>query len=78
MFYRCFSFLAFLVLGLLLDNDLFYAKVTNLNINTFYQISDLPIEYRRNKQHNKPYPTREIIRIKRMDVNRSLLNRLFY
>ena len=29
-----------------LDDELFFAKVTNPNTNTFYKISDLPIEYR--------------------------------
>ena len=52
-----------------LDDELFYAKVTNPTTGTFYKLSDLPIEYRQNRQ-DKQYPIREvnqIIRIKRMD-----------
>jgi len=33
-----------------LDDELFYAKVTNPHTNTFFQIEDLPIEYRQNKE----------------------------
>jgi hypothetical protein len=53
-----------------LDDELFYAKVTNPETNTFYQVSDLPLEYRKNLQQNKTYPIREmyqIYRIKRLD-----------
>jgi hypothetical protein len=60
-----------------LDDELFYAKVTNPETNTFYQISDLPLEYRKNLQ-NKTYPVREvyqIIRIKRADGSEWLKSR---
>jgi hypothetical protein len=54
-----------------LDDELFYAKVANPNTGTFYHISDLPIEYRQNRQEqDKQYPIREvnqIVRIKRLD-----------
>ena len=52
-----------------LDDGLFHAKVTNPETATFYQVSDLPLDYRKNLQ-NKTYPIREvyqIIRIKRLD-----------
>jgi hypothetical protein len=60
-----------------LDDELFYAKVTNPNTGAFYQISDLPIEYRLNKE-SKTYPIREvnqIIRIKRLDGTEWLKSR---
>jgi hypothetical protein len=41
-------------------------KVTNPNTGTYYRISDLPIEWRRNKE-DKPYPIKQanqIIRVK--------------
>jgi hypothetical protein len=44
-------------------------KVTNPNTSSFYRISDLPIEWRRNKE-DKPYPIKQanqIIRIKTAD-----------
>jgi hypothetical protein len=44
-------------------------KVTNPNTGTFYRISDLPIEWRRNKE-DKPYPIKQanqIIRIQTAD-----------
>jgi hypothetical protein len=44
-------------------------KVTNSNTGTFYKISDLHIEWRRNKE-DKPYPIKQanqIIRIKTAD-----------
>jgi hypothetical protein len=45
-----------------LDDELFYAKVTNLATNTFYQVSGLPLEYRKNLQ-SKTYPVREVYQI---------------
>jgi hypothetical protein len=60
-----------------LDDELFHAKVMNPETNTFYQISDLPLEYRKNLQ-NKIYPVREvyqIIRIKRLDSTEWLKSR---
>jgi hypothetical protein len=60
-----------------LDDELFYAKVTNPETNTFYQISDLPLEYRKDLQ-NKTYPLREvyqIYRIKRLDGTEWLKSR---
>jgi hypothetical protein len=44
-----------------LDDELFHAKVTNPDTNAFYQISDLPLEYRKNLQQNKSYPIREVL-----------------
>lgn len=60
-----------------LDDDLFYARVSNPHTKTFFQITDLPIEYRQNKA-NKSYPVREvnqIVRIKRMDGSEWLKSR---
>jgi hypothetical protein len=60
-----------------MDDELFYAKVTNPHTNTFFQIDDLPIEYRQNKE-NKPYPIKEvyqIVRIGRMDGTQWLKSR---
>lgn len=44
-------------------------KVTNPNTGTFYRISDLPIEWRRNKE-DRPYPIKQanqLIRVKTAD-----------
>ena len=52
-----------------LGQQLWFQKVTNPATDTFYQISDLPIEWRRNKE-NKPYPIKhanQIIRMKTAD-----------
>ena len=52
-----------------LGQQLWFQKVTNPATGTFYQISDLPIEWRRNKD-NKPYPIKhanQIIRMKTAD-----------
>jgi hypothetical protein len=60
-----------------LDDELFYAKVTNPHTNTFYQLEDLPIEYRQNKE-SKIYPIRQVyqtIRIRRMDGTEWLKSR---
>jgi hypothetical protein len=60
-----------------LDDELFYAKVTNLATNTFYQVSGLPLEYRKNLQ-SKTYPVREvyqIYRIKRVNGSEWLKSR---
>lgn len=60
-----------------LDDELIYGKVTNPETNTFYQISDLPLEYRKDLQ-NKTYPLREvyqIYRIKRLDGTEWLKSR---
>jgi hypothetical protein len=46
--------------------EMWLQKVTNPNTGTFYKISDLPIEWRKNKE-DKPYPLKhanQIIRIK--------------
>jgi hypothetical protein len=64
-----------------IDDELFYAKVTNPHTNTFYQIQDLPLEYRQNNNNNnnnKTYPIREvkqIIRIARTDGTEWLKSR---
>lgn len=61
-----------------IDDELFYAKVTNPHTNTFYQIGDLPIEYRQNNRENKTYPIRQvyqIIRIARTDGTEWLKSR---
>jgi hypothetical protein len=61
-----------------LDDELFYAKVTNPETNTFYQVFDLPLEYRKNLQQNKTYPVRQvyqIIRLKRLDGTEWLKSR---
>jgi len=60
-----------------LDDELFHAKVTNPETATFYQISDLSLDYRKNLK-NKTYPVREvyqIIRIKRVDGTEWLKSR---
>jgi hypothetical protein len=52
-----------------IGQQLWLQKVTNPATGTFYQISDLPIEWRRNKE-NKPYPIKhanQIIRMKTAD-----------
>jgi hypothetical protein len=61
-----------------LDDELFYTKVINPETNTFYQISDLPLKYRKNLQQNKIYPLREvyqIYRLKRLDGTEWLKSR---
>jgi hypothetical protein len=61
-----------------IEDELFYAKVTNPHTNTFYQPQDLPIEYRQNMENNKTYPIKEvnqIIRIARADGTEWLKSR---
>jgi hypothetical protein len=61
----------------LLDDQLFEAKVINPNTNTYHQVSDLPIEYRKHGENTK-YPIRQvlqIIRIKRNDGTEWLKSR---
>lgn len=60
-----------------LDDERWYSKVTNPETGTFCKISDLPIEYRKNRE-DKPYPIRQvfqIIRIKRLDGTEWLKSR---
>jgi hypothetical protein len=38
----------------------------NPETNAFYQVSDLPLEYRKNLQQNKTYPFREVYQIYRI------------
>lgn len=60
-----------------LDDELFYAKVMNPETNTFYQISDLPSEYRKLGK-NRKYPVRQVLqiyRIKRADGTEWLKSR---
>jgi hypothetical protein len=50
-------------------HEMWLQKVTNPNTGTFYRISDLPIEWRRNKE-DKPYPIKQanqIVRLKTSD-----------
>jgi hypothetical protein len=49
-----------------LDDELFHAKVVNPETNTFYQVPDLPLEYRKNLQQNRTYPIREVYQIHRI------------
>jgi hypothetical protein len=61
----------------LLDDQLFEAKVINPNTNTYHQVSDLPVEYRKHRE-NIRYPVRQvlqIIRIKRNDGSKWLKSR---
>ena len=49
--------------------EMWLQKVTNPSTGTFYKISDLPIEWRKNKE-DKPYPIKQanqLIRIKTAD-----------
>ena len=39
-------------------HEMWLQKVTNPNTGTFYKISDLPVEWRRNKE-DKPYPIKQ-------------------
>jgi hypothetical protein len=53
----------------LLDDEQWLQKVTNPDTNTYYQIADLPVAYRKFDE-NKKYPIRQvlqIVRIKRVD-----------
>jgi hypothetical protein len=61
----------------LLDDELFEAKVINPNTKTYHQVSDLPLEYRKQGE-NRKYPIRQvfqIIRIKRTDGTEWLKSR---
>jgi hypothetical protein len=46
----------------LLDDELFEAKVINPDTNTYYQVSDLPLAYRKFSE-DKKYPIRQVLQI---------------
>jgi hypothetical protein len=61
----------------LLDDELFEAKVINPDTKTYYQVSDLPLAYRKFRE-DKKYPIRQVLqifRIKRVDGTEWLKSR---
>jgi hypothetical protein len=61
----------------LLDDELFEAKVISPDTKTFYQVSDLPVEYRKLGDGRK-YPIQQVLqifRLKRVDGTEWLKSR---
>lgn len=49
-------------------HEMWLQKVTNPNTGTYHKISDLPIEWRRNKE-DKPYPIKQANQIVRLKIS---------